>query len=177
MEMRLVPARDELSLGRPGRLTPAQCAENAYECVPFRGNRWRDGEARERRDRIQARSHRVEESRRGRRADARNETRHAKSCHAAPRVLRPAQNAEHVLHVRSFEKTQTTIFDERYAAPRELDLELGAVIGAAEEDRLRLERDARLVVFEHALGDAARLIGFIADGNELRLLAHRSIAA
>ena len=40
-------------------------------------------------------------------------------------------------------------------------------LDAAEQHRLRLQRDPRLAVLEHALGHAARLVGLVADGDEL----------
>ena len=64
---------------------------------------------------------------RRRRADAGQQLEDAKAGDAVARVLRPAQDGEHVLDVGGLEEPQAAELDERDVAPAELDLELAAV--------------------------------------------------
>ena len=48
------------------------------------------------------------------------------------RVLRPAQDCEHILDMRGFEKFEPAIFNERNVAPPKLDFEKVAVMRGAE---------------------------------------------
>jgi len=88
----------------------------------------------------------------------------------------PAQHGKNVLDVRRLEKPQPAVLHEGNAAPHELDLERRAVARAAKQHGLRFERDAALGVREHGLGNAPRLIGIVANGDEPRSPAARTLA-
>ena len=77
--------------------------------------------------------------------------------------------------MRGFEEAQPAVLHEGNAAAGELELQLRAVAGAAEQHRLRLQRHAPFASFQHALGDAARLVAFVADADELRPRGRRAI--
>ena len=62
------------------------------------------------------------------------------------RVLGPAQEREHVLDVRRLEEAQPAVLDERDAAPGQLDLEHGAVVGGPEQHGLLAQRHPGLAV-------------------------------
>ena len=66
---------------------------------------------------------------------------------------------------------QAAVLDERNVAPRQLELERVAVLGAAKEHRLALQRQPRLAQREHALGDPGRLGRLVVDPDERRPLA------
>ena len=102
----------------------------------------------------------------GLRAEAGQELQEAKAGDAVARVLGQAKAREHVLDVGGLEEFQAAEFHERDVAPRQLELERGAVMRGAEEHRLRLERHARLAILEQRVGDEARLVGLVADGDE-----------
>ena len=69
---------------------------------------------------------------------------------AVARIFRPAQDRQHVLDVRGFEKLQAAEFDERNVAPGQLDFERAAVVRGAEQHRLRLQREPGLAARQHA---------------------------
>ena len=70
--------------------------------------------------------------------------------------------------MRSVEELQATELHERDVAPRQLELQRRAVVRGAEEDRLRLQTNSGLAVLQNLLDDEARLIGFVAHGDQLR---------
>ena len=70
----------------------------------------------------------------------------------------------------SFEKFEASVFDERDTTTGQFELELRAVARAPEKHRLRLQRDAGLTILEHLLGDISRLLGSVADRDQLGLL-------
>ncbi len=84
--------------------------------------------------------HGVERARRRRRADAGEKLQHAEAGDPVARILGEAQHRQHVLDVGGVEEFQAAIFDEGDVAAGELDLELGRVMGGAEEHRLRLQQ-------------------------------------
>ena len=65
------------------------------------------------------------------------------------------------------------ILDEGDVAAGELQLQRGAVVRGAEQHRLALEEHPGLAVLEHALGDAARLVGLVADADQLGQVGRR----
>ena len=105
-----------------------------------------------------------------RRPDARQQLHDAKTGDAVARVLRPAQQGQHVLDVRGFEKLQSAEFHERNVAPGQLHLERPAVMRGAEQHRLRLEREPGLAVLQNLLHHVARLIGLVAHADQMRPL-------
>ena len=66
----------------------------------------------------------------------------------------------------AFKKLETAELDEGDVSPGQLDFEAHAVAGGAEEDRLRLERDAAFAAGEELLGDVAGLIDFVAHADQ-----------
>ena len=72
----------------------------------------------------------------GRRADAGQQLQHPEAGHPVARVLREAQDREHVLDVRRLEELQPAELHEGDVAPGELQLELGAVVRGPEQHRL-----------------------------------------
>ena len=105
---------------------------------------------------------------RGCRADAGVQLKRPEPGDRIARVLRPAQDCEHVLDVSRFEKFEPTIFDERDVAPAKLDFEKIAVMSGAEQHGLPFERDARLPVLEDMVGDIGRLRRLIFGADEAR---------
>jgi hypothetical protein len=89
---------------------------------------------------------------------------------AVARVLRPAQNRQHVLDMGRLEEFEAAIFDEGNIAPAELDLEEVAVMRGAEQHRLPAQRDAGLAVVEHAVGDIPGLPRLVLDIGQEGLL-------
>ena len=75
--------------------------------------------------------------RRGR-PEPRQKLDHSKCGNGIPRILDPAQHAQQVFDMSSFEELQAAILDEGDTAPSELDLELAAVVPRTEQDRLLL---------------------------------------
>ena len=61
---------------------------------------------------------------------------HSESGHGVPWVLRPTKHTQNVFHMCGLKELQTAIFCERDVSPGKLDLERGAVVGSAEQDRL-----------------------------------------
>ena len=107
---------------------------------------------------------------RARRADTRDELQRAQSGALAVRVGGEAQHREHVLDVRRVEELQAAVLDERDVAPRQLELERVAVLAAAKEHRLALQREPRLAQREDALGDPRRFRRLVLDPDQRRPL-------
>ena len=70
-----------------------------------------------------------------------------------------------------FQKFETPELHERDLAARKLELEHSAVVRRAEQDRLRLECDARLPVPQHPLDDVPGLGAFVLHRREKRASA------
>ena len=81
----------------------------------------------------------------------------AKAGGAVARILGDAQESDHVLDVGRLQKLEAAEFVEGNIAARELDFEDGAVVRGAEQNGLRLERDAGLAALQDSLDDVARL--------------------
>ena len=86
------------------------------------------------------------------------------------RVLRPAQDRQHVLDVRGLDEFEPAVFDERDVAPGQLDFEQRAVVRGAEQHRLAAQIDPGLAVVEHAIGDIGGLRRLVGRGDEARQL-------
>ena len=81
-----------------------------------------------------------------------------------------AQQRQHVLHMRAVEKFEAAELHERNVAAGEFDFERTTMMGRAEQHCLLLQGRADLTVAQHLLDDVARLVGFVAHGDELRAL-------
>ena len=95
-------------------------------------------------------------ARRGR-ADARQEMQAAETRHPVAGILRPAQEADHVLDMGGLDEFQPAEFDEGDVAPRQLQLQRAAVMGSPEQHGLLLEGGAGLARRQHPAGHIARL--------------------
>lgn len=84
-------------------------------------------------------------------------------------ILHEPQQGEHVLDVRGVKKLQTAELHERDVMTGELDLQRPAMRGRPEKHCLLFEEGPFLAVFENALDDVARLIGFVAHDDQARL--------
>ena len=93
-----------------------------------------------------------------RRADARHELQRPPGGALAARVGGEAQHREHVLDVRRLEELQAAVLDEGDVAPRQLELERGAVLGRAEQHRLALQHEPGLAQREGPVGDPGGLL-------------------
>ena len=71
---------------------------------------------------------------------------------------------------------QAAVLDERNVAPGQLELERVAVLGAAKEHRLALQRQPRLAQRQDALGDPRRLGRLVVDPDQRRPLGRAPIA-
>jgi hypothetical protein len=94
--------------------------------------------------------------------------RDAKARYAVARVFGKAQRGEHVLDVRGFENFKPPNFTNGMLRRGQLEFERVGMMRGAEQHRLRLERETRLAVFQHAVDHVARLIAFVAHRDELR---------
>ena len=91
----------------------------------------------------------------------------AEGRHLVVGVLRPAQQAEHVLHVGGLEEAQAAVLHEGDLAPRELHLEGVAVMGRAEEHGLAPQVDACLPMGQHPLHHVVDLPGLVRHRHEI----------
>ena len=96
-----------------------------------------------------------------------------KSGHAIARIFHEPKQRQHVFDVSRFQKLQAAEFDERNVAPRQLDLELSAVMRGAEQNGLRFQGVAAFAVFKHLLDHIARLLALVANRDQRRALAAR----
>ena len=83
-----------------------------------------------------------------------------------PRVLDPAQHAEHVLDVRRLQELEPTILHEGNVAAAEFDLEQGRMMPGAHKDCLPLQVDPLLPLREHLLYDVLGLRLLVPHGHE-----------
>ena len=79
-------------------------------------------------------------------SDAEQKLGDPKARHSIARVFGKAHERHRILDMRSVEKLEAPIFDERHVAAGELELERGAVVGGAKQHRLRLERRSCLTI-------------------------------
>ena len=114
-------------------------------------------------------------ARRGR-ADARQEMQAAETRHPVAGILRPAEQADHVLDMGGLDEFQPAEFDERDVAPRQLQLQGAAVVGSPEQHGLLLEGSAGLARRQHPAGHIARLGAVVMNGHQPRPLLRRPFA-
>ena len=114
-------------------------------------------------------------ARRGR-ADARQEMQAAEARHPVAGILRPAEQADHVLDMGGLDEFQPAEFDEGDVAPRQLKLQRAAVVGSPEQHGLLLEGGAGLARHQHPAGHISRLGPIVMNGHQPRpLLRGRSL--
>ena len=98
-------------------------------------------------------------------ADPIQQLQHAESADRIPRVVRQPQEAEHVFHMRRFQKLQPAVFDEWDAAASEFNLELVAMVAGAEQHGLSFQVNAGLTMLQDTLDDGLDLRDFIGRQN------------
>jgi hypothetical protein len=106
--------------------------------------------------------------------DAVEQLQDAEARHAVGRVFGPAQDSEKVLDVGRLDEFEAAELHEGDVAAVQLDLQHGAVTRGAEQDRLLLERNAGLAVFENRGGDVIDLRRVIENRHQRRLAAARA---
>src|SRR5947208_1831029 len=91
---------------------------------------------------------------------------HPEAGHPIARILDKLQEGQHVLDMRRIQKLQAAEFDEGNVAARQLNFQRATVRRCPEQNRLLLEKCSLLAVRQDLLDDVARLVGFVAYGNE-----------
>ena len=91
------------------------------------------------------------------RTDAGQQLQHSKARHRVARVVGPAQHRHHVLDVRRLEELQAAVLHEGNVALGEFDLEHVAVMGAAKQDGMALQRAADFPRRQDLARDVLRL--------------------
>src|SRR5215469_16907166 len=167
LEMRRVPAADEIEFGGPARRLPVHTLYGVNKGGPILrcGRRW--CEFAQPAHWVALLGHSVEDACGGGRPGAGQKLDHAESRDAVARVFSPAQEREHVFDVRGLKKFQAAELHEWNVAPSQFHLERAAVIGGAEQNGLRFECEPRLPVFQDLLDNIPCLIRFIAHADQL----------
>ena len=101
---------------------------------------------------------------------SRQELQHPECGDLVARVLGPAQQTEHILHVPRLEELETAVLHERDIAPAQLDLEQIGMVRGAHQHRLPFQIDPALAVLEHPLHDVIHLRLLVLRRHEQRLL-------
>ena len=117
----------------------------------------------------------VHEPPRRRRPHPLEELQDTEPAHLVEGVLEDPEARERVLHVGRLHELQAAVLHERDVPPGELDLEVVRVMGRAEQDRLRLQRDAFLAMREDRPADGVALLGFV-EARPERSAAPRPVA-
>ncbi len=173
--MRLVPPSDPFQFGGPSGSFRPQFGGEGSEFRPpgCRPGRWLV--VGERLGRPRRRLQPIENLRRGRRPNPLQNLQDSESGDAVARIFGKPQHRQHVLDVRGVEELEPAELDERNVPPRQLDLQLPAVVRGAEEHRLLLERRAALAIGENAFDDVVRLAGLVGDDHQRRLVARGAV--
>ena len=88
----------------------------------------------------------------------------------------PAQQRQQVLDVRGLQELQAAELHERDVAPRQLQLERGAVVRGAEQHRLPLQRQPAFALQQHLVGHPAGLLGFVGQLTSCGVLPSTPVA-
>ena len=91
-----------------------------------------------------------------------------KAGHAIGGVLCPPERGQHVLDVGGLHKFQPAELNEGNVAAGELDLQHGAMVGGAEQDRLLLEGRAVLTIAQHRLDNEIHLPDVVGHRDQRR---------
>ena len=175
VEMRLVPAARKFDLGGPGGAAVRMVWRASTKAVQSSPDRGGAGISESAASGLGSFGHRVEYALRRCRADAGKELHETKAGDAVARVLNEAKQRQHVLHVRTIEELEAAELHERNVAADEFDFERAAMVGGAEQHGLLFQGRADLAIAQHLLDDVARLVGFIAHGDELRALGRDAL--
>jgi hypothetical protein len=118
--------------------------------------------------------HRVEQARRGGRADARNQLRTRKPAMRPRGFWAKRSTASTSLMCEASRNLRPPNFTKGCCA-RQFQLQRGAVAGGAEQHRLRLQLAARLALLAAPVADPARLLGLVRHQHQLRLALARGL--
>ena len=111
-------------------------------------------------------SHLIENTLSRRRPHAGHELQEPKPRHPIARVLGKPQHRQHVLDVGAVQELQAPEFYERNVTTGELDLEVAAVAGRPEKNRLLFQDSARFAVLQHTVSDVASLVALVAYADQ-----------
>src|SRR5262249_48522678 len=167
LEMRGVPAADEIEFGGPARRLPVHKLYGVNKGGPILRCGRRRCEFAQSAYEVALLGHSVEDACGSGRPGTGQKLDHAESRDAVVRVFSPAQEREHVFDVRGLKKLQAAELHEWNVAPSQFHLEGAAVMGGAEQNSLRFECEPPLAVFQDLLDNVPRLIRFIADADQL----------
>src|SRR6266550_7562031 len=76
--------------------------------------------------------------------------------------------------MRAVEELEAAELYERNVAPGEFDFERAAVMGGTKQHRLLPQGRADFAIAQHLFDDVARLVRFVANGDELRTLGRNA---
>ena len=172
-EVRFVPQPRALDIGGP--FCMAKLGDGLDEYAPVLTGAGQRGQCAQRVDRIGGFRQMVENALGGSRADARQKMKDPETGYAVARVFRKAQQGQHILDMGGIEKFEPAELHERNVASREFDLERPAMRRGPKQHRLLLQQRAFLAVRQDAIDNVARLIGFVADGDELRFCGRGAV--
>ena len=102
--------------------------------------------------------------------DPRHQLQHAKTRHRVARIVGPAQHRHHVLDMRRFQKLEPAVFHEGDVFLRQFDLEHVAVMRAAEQDGMALQRAAHFTRRQDLGHDVLGLVLGVVDRDVQRFL-------
>ena len=156
LEQRIVEAPRALELPGPELLRRERRHQRDQIGPEMRG-RARRGEVRKRFEAERRRLEPRERPARGAGTDPGQQLQETEGRDAVARVLGPAQDREQVLDVRELEELEPAELDVGDVAAAQLDLELAAVVGGAEQHRLLAQLQAGLAVGQHRAHDVVDL--------------------
>jgi UvrD/REP helicase N-terminal domain len=167
LEMRRVPAADEIEFGGPARRLPVHKLYGVNKRGPILRCGRRRCELAQSAHWVALLGHSVEHTCGSGGPGAGQKLDHAEPRDAVARVFSPAQERQHVFDVRGLKELQAAELHEWNVSPSQFHLQGAAVMGGAEQNGLRFECEPRLAVFQDLLNDVPRLIRFIADADQL----------
>src|SRR6516165_7645788 len=139
LEMRRVPAEDEIEFGGPARRLPVHKLYGAHKGGPILRCRRRWCEFAQPLHWVALLGHSVEGACGSGGPGTGEKLDHAESRDAVTRVFSPAQEREHVFDVRGLKKLQAAELHEWNVAPSQFPLQPDAVGGGAQQNRMRFE--------------------------------------
>ena len=166
LEVRLVPASRIFDFSRPADHAGAELLKGFDEALPLIARARRRRDVGKRGQRLWQFSHPIENTLSRRGPHAWHELQETKTCHSIARVLREAQNRQHVFDMSGVEEFQATELDEGNVAPCEFDLKLTAVAGRPEKNCLLFQDSSRFAVLQHTISDVTSLVALVADADQ-----------
>ena len=132
IEVRLIPAAHQIELGWPASRAATDKANRLHEGRPVLGRRRRRLEVGQGLCRIDPFGDALQYARRRGGSGARKQLDDPEARDAVARIFRPAQERQHILDVRSFQKLEPAEFHERDVAAGQLHFQLTRVVRGAE---------------------------------------------